>query len=106
MKAFLALLKIDLKLASRNKAVLFFNLLFPLIFFFVFALMFSAKQGSMILVVVTMVLVIGILGNGIVTCAIPATGNVRHLEDNMTAGRGALPDEKTRQRMVAAVAGL
>jgi diketogulonate reductase-like aldo/keto reductase len=47
-----------------------------------------------------------ILGNGIVTCAIPATGNVRHLEDNMTAGRGALPDEKTRQRMVAAVAGL
>ena len=27
-----------------------------------------------------------ILGNAAVTCAIPATGNVRHLEDNMAAG--------------------
>ena len=29
-----------------------------------------------------------ILGNVFVTCAIPATGNVRHLEDNMAAGIG------------------
>ena len=41
-----------------------------------------------------------ILGNAAVTCAIPATGNVRHLEDNMAAGVGRLPDEKMRQRMV------
>lgn len=47
-----------------------------------------------------------ILGNGVVTCAIPATGNVRHLEDNMGAGRGRLPDEKMRQRMMEAVAEL
>ena len=36
MKAFLAFLKIDLKLARRNRAVLFFNYLFPLMFFFIF----------------------------------------------------------------------
>jgi diketogulonate reductase-like aldo/keto reductase len=47
-----------------------------------------------------------ILGNAAVTCAIPATGNVRHLEDNMTAGTGRLPDEKMRQRMAQLVAQL
>lgn len=65
MKAFLALLKIDLKLAARNRAVLFFNYLFPLIFFFVFGQAFRAQQGSVILLVVTMVTVIGIIGNGL-----------------------------------------
>ncbi len=47
-----------------------------------------------------------ILANAAVTCAIPATGNVRHLEDNMAAGVGRLPDEKMRQRMAQFVAGL
>ncbi len=47
-----------------------------------------------------------ILGNAAVTCAIPATGNVGHLEDNMAAGVGRLPDEKMRQRMVDYVANL
>jgi len=65
MKAFLALLKIDLKLASRNRAVLFFNYFFPLAFFFIFAQMFGANQGSAILQVVAMVIVLGILGNGL-----------------------------------------
>ncbi len=46
-----------------------------------------------------------ILANEAVTCAIPATGNVRHLEDNMAAGSGRLPDEKMRARMVELVAG-
>ena len=41
-----------------------------------------------------------ILGNSAVTCVIPATANVRHLEDNMLAGAGRLPDAKMRQRMV------
>ncbi len=45
-----------------------------------------------------------ILANASVTCVIPATSNARHLEDNMGAGRGRLPDEKTRQRMVQLVA--
>jgi diketogulonate reductase-like aldo/keto reductase len=47
-----------------------------------------------------------ILGNAAVTCAIPATGNVRHLEDNMAAGLGRLPDEKMRQRMAEYVGKL
>jgi diketogulonate reductase-like aldo/keto reductase len=41
-----------------------------------------------------------ILGNEAVTCTIPATGNVNHLLDNMSAGAGRLPDEKMRQRMI------
>ncbi len=65
MKALLALMRIDLKLALRNKAVLFFNYFFPLIFFFVFALLFKAQQGAAINQVVTMVLALGILGNGL-----------------------------------------
>lgn len=63
MKAFLAFLKIDLKLARRNRAVLFFNYLFPLIFFFMFGFFFG-QFGSGIVLVVTMVTVIGILGTG------------------------------------------
>jgi len=65
VKAFLALFKIDFKLAARNRAVLFFNYLFPLIFFFTFAQMYHASEGKIILLVVTMVTVIGVLGNGL-----------------------------------------
>jgi aryl-alcohol dehydrogenase-like predicted oxidoreductase len=36
-----------------------------------------------------------------VTCVIPATNNPQHLEDNMGAGFGRLPDAKTRLRMAA-----
>ena len=35
-----------------------------------------------------------------VTCAIPATSKVKHMEDNMGAGFGPLPDAATRERMV------
>jgi diketogulonate reductase-like aldo/keto reductase len=35
-----------------------------------------------------------------VTCAIPATSKLAHMEDNMAAGRGPLPDAATRERMV------
>jgi diketogulonate reductase-like aldo/keto reductase len=42
-----------------------------------------------------------ILAHPAVTCVIPATRNPKHLADNMQAGRGKLPDEKMRQRMVA-----
>lgn len=47
-----------------------------------------------------------ILANPVVTCAIPATSNPRHLEDNMQGGVGRLPAAKMRQRMVEAVASL
>jgi diketogulonate reductase-like aldo/keto reductase len=41
-----------------------------------------------------------------ITCAIPATRNPAHLEDNMGAARGGLPDAKTRERMVELVEAL
>ena len=44
-----------------------------------------------------------IVAHPAVTCAIPATGNARHLEDNMQAGMGRLPDSKARERMVQLV---
>ena len=44
-----------------------------------------------------------IIAHPAVTCVIPATGNVRHLEDNMQAGIGKLPDVKLRARMVETV---
>jgi diketogulonate reductase-like aldo/keto reductase len=47
-----------------------------------------------------------IVAHPAVTCAIPATGNVRHLEDNLQAGLGRLPDQKQRRRMVETIAQL
>ncbi|PYK58538.1 MAG: aldo/keto reductase [Verrucomicrobia bacterium] len=47
-----------------------------------------------------------IVAHPAVTCAIPATNNVQHLEDNMRAGIGKLPDGKIRQRMIEALAKL
>ena len=38
-----------------------------------------------------------------VTCIIPATASVAHLEDNLAAGRGRLPDERQRELIAAAL---
>jgi imidazolonepropionase-like amidohydrolase/ABC-type multidrug transport system permease subunit len=65
VKSYLALIQIDLKLAFRQRAVIFFNYLFPMIFFFVFAQALGAEQGGVINQVVTMTVTIGILGNGL-----------------------------------------
>jgi imidazolonepropionase-like amidohydrolase/ABC-type multidrug transport system permease subunit len=65
MKAYLALTQNELRLAFRDKQVLFFNYVFPLIFFFLLSAMLHAERGgSVITMIVTNVLVIGILGNG------------------------------------------
>src|SRR5580658_4562068 len=63
-KAFLAQAEINLKLTYRDRTVIFFNYMFPLIFFFIFATLFHAEQGGAIIQVLTMVLSIGILGIG------------------------------------------
>ena len=47
-----------------------------------------------------------IVASTAVTCAIPATNNVHHLEDNMRGGIGRLPDGKMRARMVEVVSAL
>jgi aryl-alcohol dehydrogenase-like predicted oxidoreductase len=42
-----------------------------------------------------------ILGHPAVTCVLPATSKAAHLEENLRAGRGPLPDEALRRRMAA-----
>ncbi|MCB1179934.1 MAG: aldo/keto reductase [Leptospiraceae bacterium] len=41
-----------------------------------------------------------ILSTGGVTCVIPATSKIKHLLDNMHAGKGRLPDEKERKEII------
>jgi len=65
MNAYWTLIKTDVRLAFRQKVVIFFNYLMPFAFFFIFAQAFHAEQGGAILQVVAMVTVIGILGNGL-----------------------------------------
>src|SRR5579862_6779397 len=64
LKSFWAHIEINLKLTFRDRTVIFFNYLFPLVFFFIFAQLFHAEQGGAIIQVLTMVLSIGILGSG------------------------------------------
>ncbi len=40
-----------------------------------------------------------ILSHPAVTCVIPATSKVRHLDENLDSGSGTLPDEAMRRRM-------
>jgi diketogulonate reductase-like aldo/keto reductase len=44
-----------------------------------------------------------IVAHPAVTCSIPATDNLRHLQDNMEAGSGRLPTAKQRQQMIELV---
>lgn len=37
-----------------------------------------------------------VISHPAVTCVIPATGKIKHLQDNLAAGRGRLPDAKQR----------
>src|SRR5215472_13235943 len=73
MKSYLALIKIDIKLALRQPKVIFFNYLFPLVFFFTFGALFRASQSSgSMLQVLTMSLTLGILGSGLFGAGIRA----------------------------------
>lgn len=103
MKAFLAFLKIDLKLASRNRAVLFFNYIFPLIFFFAFTTMFGARQGGQIVLVVTMVTVIGILGSGFFGAGMRA---VQEREENILRRYKVTPITPVPLLLASIVAGV
>lgn len=72
MKSYLALISLDIKLALRQRSVIFFNYLFPLIFFFIFGQAMHAERGAAVTVVIGMVLIIGILGNGLFGAGIRA----------------------------------
>ena len=47
-----------------------------------------------------------IVAHPAVTCVIPATGKPHHMEDNLQAGLGRLPDENMRRRMVEAMSAI
>jgi len=47
-----------------------------------------------------------IVSHPAVTCAIPATGKIAHLKDNMEAGLGRLPDKPTREKMAKLISGI
>ncbi len=50
---------------GRDRSILFFSYLFPLVFFFLFAQLFDAKESPAAMAqVISMVLIIGVLGNG------------------------------------------
>jgi imidazolonepropionase-like amidohydrolase/ABC-type multidrug transport system permease subunit len=73
MKPYLALIVNDLRLALRDRSVIFFNYLFPLVFFFGFGSLFHAERSiGAASLVITSVLVIGVLGNGLFGAGIRA----------------------------------
>jgi len=73
LKSYLALIKVDIKLALRQRTVIFFNYLFPLVFFFTFGAIFRAGQSSgSMMQVLTMSLTLGILGSGLFGAGIRA----------------------------------
>jgi imidazolonepropionase-like amidohydrolase/ABC-type multidrug transport system permease subunit len=65
MRAYLALFRINMRLTLRDRGVLFFNYLFPLIFFFAFSELFKGGSGQGAAYFVSTVLTMGILGNGL-----------------------------------------
>lgn len=66
MRAYIELIKIDIKLAMRQRVVIFFNYLFPLVFFFAMSSAMRARSGTgRAAYVLTMSLVLGILGSGL-----------------------------------------
>lgn len=66
MKAYAALIALDLRLALRQRSVLFYNYLFPLIFFAVFAEVTHGDRSIGMAHIVAMVTILGVLNNGLV----------------------------------------
>jgi len=66
MKSYLELIKIDIKLALRQRTVIFFNYLFPLVFFFAMSSAMRARQSAgNATYVMNMSLTLGVLGSGL-----------------------------------------
>ncbi len=65
MRPYIAQIRSNLRLMGRDRAVLFFSYVFPLVFFFLFAQLFEGRQSPAAMAqVIAMVIVIGVLGNG------------------------------------------
>ena len=103
MKTYLALIHTDVRLAFRQKAVIFFNYLMPFGFLFLFAQAYHAEQGGAILRVFTMVTVIGILGNGLFGAGMRA---VQERESNMLRRYKVAPISALPLLVASTVTGL
>src|SRR5579862_5691 len=64
MRGYISHIRMTLRLSMRDRTVVFFNYLLPLMFFFLFGQMMRAEEGA-IIQVVSMVLTIGVLGSGL-----------------------------------------
>ncbi|HEY7302592.1 MAG TPA: amidohydrolase family protein [Bryobacteraceae bacterium] len=65
MRPYLAQIKSTLRLMGRDRSVLFFSYVFPMVFFFLFAQLFDGRQSAAAMAqVISMVVIIGVLGNG------------------------------------------
>src|SRR5262245_60552808 len=65
MSVYFALLTSELRVSLRERSVVFFNYLFPLVFFFMFGEFMNARASlGTARYIVSMVLSIGIMGNG------------------------------------------
>ncbi|MGA8152018.1 MAG: amidohydrolase family protein [Terriglobales bacterium] len=102
MRSYKALIVLDLKLALRQRSVIFFNYLFPLIFFFIFAQAMHAERGSAMTIVISMVLIIGILGNGFFGAGIRA---VQEREANILRRYKVCPITPTPLLVASVVTG-
>ncbi|HEY7334289.1 MAG TPA: amidohydrolase family protein [Bryobacteraceae bacterium] len=71
MNGYISQIRMTLRLSMRDRAVIFFNYIFPLIFFFLFGQMFHGQEGG-ITEVVSIVLTIGTLGTGLMGAGIRA----------------------------------
>lgn len=102
-KAYLSLIRNEIRLAFRQKIVIFFNYLMPLLFFFIFAQSNHAEQGGVALEIVAMVTVIGILGNGLFGAGMRA---VQERENNILRRYKVTPIGALPLLVAAAVTGL
>jgi imidazolonepropionase-like amidohydrolase/ABC-type multidrug transport system permease subunit len=76
MKAYLAHIRMNLLLTRRDRMALFFQFIFPLVFFFIFGATMRANQGGAAATqVVNMVLTIGVLGSGFFGAGIRAVAD-------------------------------
>ncbi len=65
MRPYFAMFRSNMRLTLRDRSVLFFNFLFPFIFFFAFIELFHGGTGSGIAYFVGTILTMGVLGNGL-----------------------------------------
>jgi ABC-type multidrug transport system permease subunit len=102
MKPYLALVRVNLRLALRERIAIFFNYIFPLVFFFAFGSLLHAERGGITTQVVTMVLVIGVLGNGLFGGGIRA---VQDREQNILRRYKVAPISPTPLLVASVVTG-